>query len=147
MKWCTKSQNGRGLLQAEPELSRPGASARLCRSSNAGWYFHCFKASFSSLMKQRGAGKRTFMDVTRPVASINASTRTLPETCWLLASHRICWRHRKNQSCRFDVSANGKRRCGRCGRCGRRGRRGLFVASNKTGSERFYAGPRLSIAA
>src|SRR6266478_823206 len=26
------------------------------------------------------------MDVTRPVASINASTRTLPETCWLLAS-------------------------------------------------------------
>src|SRR5229473_7868494 len=54
-------------------------------SSDAGWYFHCFKASMAACCSNVGP-ETTFMEVTRPLASINASTRTLPETRWVLAS-------------------------------------------------------------
>jgi len=84
MKWAHEITNGRGLLQAEPDchgqVHRHGFAVERC-----GLVFPLFQSVLSSLMKQRGP-ETTFMDVTRPVASINASTRTLPETCWLLAS-------------------------------------------------------------
>src|SRR5882724_3648919 len=53
-------------------------------SSDAGWYFHCFKASVAACCSNVGP-ETTFIVVTRPLASISASTVTLPETCWFLA--------------------------------------------------------------
>ena len=136
MKWAHEITNGRGLLQAEPDchgqVHRHGFAVERC-----GLVFPLFQSVLSSLMKQRGAGN----DVHGRHASGGVDQRVdenVARNMLALGEHWICWRHRKNQSCRFDVSANGKRRCGR---------RRLFVASNKTGSERFYAGPRLSIAA
>src|SRR5207237_8354239 len=49
-------------------------------SSIAGWYFHCFKASMAACCSSV-CPEITCIVVTRPLASINASIVTPPETC------------------------------------------------------------------
>jgi hypothetical protein len=51
----------------------------------AGWYFHWRSASIADCCRSAGP-ENTFIADTCPFASISASTRTSPSTCWLLAS-------------------------------------------------------------
>jgi hypothetical protein len=49
-------------------------------SSVAAWYFHWRSASMAACCNKEGPDT-TFIVVTRPVASINASMRTSPAMC------------------------------------------------------------------